>query len=208
MSYLIDIQKANGLDADGFFGKDTLSKLKDIFGLTNEQAAHFFGQLSHETGGFNFGQESLNYDNSGLVKTFPTYFPNLDSTVGYANNAQAIANKVYANRMGNGNEASGDGYKYRGRGASMITGKELYQKFSNYIKEDCVSHPELITSKYFFESAIWFWKVYRKIFKYCDTVNPQTIRDVTKAVNGGYNGLEDRTRLTNKYYSWLIPKSI
>ncbi len=171
--------------------------------LTAEQSAHFFGQCSHETGGFDVFVENLNYSATGLQGIFSKYFPG-DLENSYARQPIKIASRVYANRMGNGNEASQDGWKFRGRGALQTTGKDNYQAFATSIgKPEIMSNPDLVATDYAFEAALFFF-TRNKLWSICDGgVNDVTIKALTKRVNGGYNGLEDRESLTKRYYSWL-----
>jgi putative chitinase len=122
----------------------------------------------------------------------------------YAKQPAKIASRVYADRMGNGNEASQDGYKFRGRGALQLTGKENYSKFSDYLKKpEIMANPDLVATDFAFESALFFFDK-NNLWKFTDKgVNDDTILSVTKAVNGGTNGLDERKELTKKYYSWL-----
>ena len=129
---------------------------------SDKEVAAFIAQIGHETQYLNKLTENLNYSKEGLLKTFPKYFSSATATL-YANKPNLIANKVYANRMGNGNEDSGDGYKFRGRGGFMITGKDMYEKCGNALGEDFVKNPELLsTPKYAVQSACWYWN-YKKL---------------------------------------------
>lgn len=200
---LIKLQEKIGAKADGSFGPDTLKKAMAYFKMTPERAAHFFGQTSHETGGFNIFSENLNYSAAGLQTTFGKYFPgNLEES--YARQPVKIASRVYADRMGNGNEASQEGWKFRGRGALQTTGKNNYKEFSDYLKKpEIMTNPDLVATDYAFESAIFFFEK-NNVWKLTDKgVNDAAILSVTKAINGGTNGLEDRSSLTKRYYSWL-----
>lgn len=200
---LIKLQEKIGAKADGSFGPDTLKKAMVYFKMTPERAAHFFGQTSHETGGFNIFSENLNYSAAGLQTTFGKYFPgNLEES--YARQPVKIASRVYADRMGNGNEASQEGWKFRGRGALQTTGKNNYKEFSDYLKKpEIMTNPDLVATDYAFESAIFFFEK-NNVWKLTDKgVNDAAILSVTKAINGGTNGLEDRSSLTKRYYSWL-----
>ncbi|KIO50978.1 glycoside hydrolase [Flavobacterium hibernum] len=184
-------------------GKKTLLKLKEVLKIqTNEDLSHFIGQIAHETGDFNSDTENLNYSAKGLITTFKKYFPTLDSTKDYANQPQKIANRVYANRMGNSDENSGDGFNYRGRGALQLTGKANYKLFSDYVGEDCVKSPGLVSTKYFFESAKFFFDN-NKLWNLTKTVNDASIITVSKRVNGGTNGLQDRISKTKDFYRLL-----
>jgi putative chitinase len=156
--------------------------------------AHFFAQLEHESN-LKPMSENLNYSSSGLKKIFRKYFNDLEA-IKYARNPEKIANRVYANRMGNGDEASGDGWKYRGRGFIQLTGKENYKYLSAATGIDYVSNPDLLLNDSdAMISAIWFWNK-TKLNKYADADN---INEVTRRINGGYNGLAHRKELVLKY---------
>lgn len=200
---LIKLQEKIGATPDGSFGPKTLKAAAVYFKLTPEQAAHFFGQLSHETGGFHLFVENLNYSASGLLKTFKKYFTAKMANE-YARQPIKIASRVYANRMGNGDESSQEGWKYRGRGAIQLTGKSNYQAFANSIgKPNIMLNPDLVAIDYSFESAKYYFDSH-KLWKIADEgVNANTILKITKAISGGTNGLENRISLTSRYYSWL-----
>jgi putative chitinase len=157
--------------------------------------AHFLAQCHHESNGFKFTEEHLNYRPQGLLKVFPKYF-NEKSAEEYAHNKVRIASRVYANRMGNGGEESQDGWKYRGRGYIQLTGKDNYTAFNDRLPEDIVSNPDLVATKYPMLSAAWFWDI-NKINAVID--NDASVADVTRKVNGGLNGLEDRMQLFEHY---------
>lgn len=197
------LQQRIGVKPDGDFGSKTIKAAAAYFKLSNEQAAHFFGQCSHETGEFRVFEENLNYSASGLVSVFNKYFPSLASTIGYERKPEKIANKVYANRMGNGDEASGDGWKYRGRFALQTTGKNNYAALASHLGDPAVLHdPDSIKDKYPFDSAKFFFDK-NNLWPLCKAVNDAAIIAVTKRVNGGTNGLAHRRELTLKYYGWL-----
>jgi putative chitinase len=165
--------------------------------------AHFLGQAYHESGGFKATKENLNYSAEGLTKIFGKYF-NASNVAAYARNPEKIANKVYANRMGNGDEKSGDGFKHRGFGYLQTTGKENQYQFADFIGDQEVkSNPELIATKYPLASAgFFFWK--NKLWAICDKgVTDTDITAVTKRVNGGIIGLADRIKHTKEYHSFL-----
>lgn len=201
---LVNLQKKIGANPDGDFGPNTLNKAAEFYKLTPERAAHFFAQLSHETAEFKLFSENLNYSADGLKKIFPKYFPTSILANAYARKPQKIANRAYASRMGNGDEASGDGYKFRGRGAIQLTGKANYQNFANHIKnQEIMTNPDLVASDYAFESAMFFFDR-NKLWDICDKgVTDATILSLTKRINGGHNGLKHRSELTKKYYGWL-----
>jgi putative chitinase len=200
---LKDLQTKVGVTADGAFGPGTMKAAMAFFKLTPIRAAHFFAQTSHETGGYALFSENLNYSAKGLQNTFGKYFPgNLEES--YARNPEKIANHVYANRMGNGNEASGDGWKYRGRGALQLTGKSNYEAFSNYLKKrEILTNPDLVATTYAFESAMYFFDK-NKLWSICDKgINDTAITELTHRINGGENGLDDRKAKTYKYYNYV-----
>jgi putative chitinase len=197
------LQEKIGSTPDGAFGPNTLRKAMEFFKMTPERAAHFFAQTAHETGEYKLFTENLNYSVKGLQSIFGKYFPgNLEES--YARQPEKIANRVYGNRMGNGDEESGDGWKYRGRGALQLTGKNNYKAFSEYLeKPEILDNPDLVSDEYAFESALFFFDK-NKLWSICDKgVTDEIIKQLTKRINGGYNGLEHRTELTKKYYKWL-----
>jgi putative chitinase len=200
---LIKLQEKIGVTADGAFGPSTLKKAMEFYKMTPERAAHFFAQTSHETGGFKAFSENLNYSAQGLQGIFGKYFPgNLEES--YARKPEKIASRVYADRMGNGNEASKDGWTFRGRGALQLTGKDNYKLLSEKLKRpDVMVNPDLVAGELAFESAIFFFDR-NKLWEICDKgINDATILALTKKINGGTHGLEDRNEKTKKYYSWL-----
>ncbi len=162
--------------------------------------AHFLAQCDHESAGFRCTEENLNYSDQALRSTFPKYFPSAALAREYQRQPERIASRVYANRMGNDDEASGDGYTYRGRGYPQLTGKDNYRAFGEFIGVDVVSNPDLVASDYPMLSARWFFDV-NHIWSVCDLGSDNsTVAAVTKKVNGGTNGLSDRIRLFNRYY--------
>lgn len=178
---------------------DELQGAIEFAGITSPtELAHFLSQCHHESGGFNVVSENLNYSAKGLNEIFPKYF-DTKTALKYERKPEAIANRVYANRLSNGNEASGDGWKFRGRGYIQLTGAANYLLFGNSIQVTLLQSPELVATKYPLLSAAWFWK---------RNVKPRlkptsTVSDITKLINGGLNGLEDRQNLFNKYLSVL-----
>jgi putative chitinase len=162
--------------------------------------AHFLSQCGHESGGFKIFQENLNYSADGLKKIFPKYFPgNLSES--YARNPEKIASKVYGGRMGNGAESTKEGYKFRGRGGIQLTGKENYIAFGKAINEDLVSNPDLVATKYPILSASWFFS---RCLTKCDGGSSRTVvESVTKCVNGGLIGIDDRYKHFVEYFNLL-----
>jgi putative chitinase len=173
------------------------------FGITtNLRLAHFLSQCAVESLGFKATVENLNYSAKRLVQVFPKYFRTV-SPAAYANNPQKIASRVYANRMGNGSEASGDGFKFRGRGYIQLTGKTNYVRFSKFIGEDCVANPDLVATKYPLASAAFYFNS-NKLWAICDTgASNATVTRVTRAVNGGINGLPERLKDFKKFIAAL-----
>ena len=173
------------------------------FGITtNLRLAHFLSQCGHESGGFKAVSENLNYSADGLVKIFGKYF-NATTAAGYARNPEKIASKVYASRMCNGDEASKEGFKFRGRGYIQLTGKENYTKFGKFIGEDIASNPDLVATKYPLASAAFFFNS-NGLWAICDKgADTATVTAVTKRVNGGVIGLDDRIKHFNEYYNLL-----
>jgi putative chitinase len=165
--------------------------------------AHFLAQCGHESGGFRVTQENLNYSAKGLAGIFRKYFPTEAAAAPYARQPQKIANKVYANRMANGSEASGDGYKFRGRGYIQLTGRDNYTQFGKAIGEDIASNPDVVASKYSLLSAAWFWSK-NGLNKLADVgATDSTVTSITKRVNGGTIGLPDRIKHFKEYYHLL-----
>lgn len=200
---LAALQAKCGIAADGKWGPGTYKAARDYFKLTNNQAAHFFGQCAHESGGFKVFQENLNYSAQGLNGIFKKYFPTLDSASGYARKPEKIANKVYGNRMGNGPESSGDGYKFRGRGPIQLTGRQNYTQFAADIgRQDVLTNPDIVATELAFESALWFFRK-NGLFAIADKgVTDTVITQITKRVNGGTHGLDDRLKKTKQYAVW------
>ena len=165
--------------------------------------AHFLAQCGHESGGFRLTKENLNYSAKGLNGIFKKYFPTLESALPYERKPEKIANKVYGGRMGNGPEASGDGAKFCGRGYIQLTGKDNYTAFGKSIGEDVCANPQVVAEKYALLSAAWFFNK-NGLHKMADGgAGVDTVKAITKRVNGGYIGIEDRIKHFNEYYKLL-----
>lgn len=165
--------------------------------------AHFLAQCGHESGGFSLTKENLNYSAKGLNGTFNKYFPTLESAVPYERKPDKIANKVYGGRMGNGPESSGEGAKFCGRGYIQLTGKENYTAFGKSINEDILSNPDRVASDYALLSAAWFFNK-NGLHKMADEGSSDTVvTKITKRVNGGYIGIDDRIKHFKEYYNLL-----
>ena len=173
------------------------------FNISNPlRLAHFLAQCGHESAGFKAIQENLNYSADGLKKIFPKYFPG-NLAEGYAKNPEKIASKVYGSRMGNGDETTKEGYKFRGRGYIQLTGKDNYTRFAQFIGEDTVSNPDLVATKYPLASAAFFFDS-NKLWDICDKgADDATVTAVTKRVNGGTIGLADRIKHFKEYFGLL-----
>jgi putative chitinase len=197
----LNIEKLKGHIPDAVLAQipDTAKK----FNITNNlRLAHFLAQCGHESGGFKAVSENLNYSADGLKKIFGKYFPgNLNES--YARQPEKIASRVYASRMGNGDESSKEGFKFRGRGYIQLTGKANYTNFTKFIGEDCVSNPDLVATKYPLASAAFFFDS-NKLWSICDRgADDATVTSVTKRVNGGTIGLADRIKHFKEYYNLL-----
>lgn len=156
--------------------------------ITKIQQAMFLAQCGHETAGFTRFSENLNYSAYALTQTFRKYFPTIHTTNKYARKPELIANKVYANRMGNGDEQSGDGWKYRGRGMIQITGKNNYTRFEKWLGQ-CVKPDDLSTNlNLAMKTAVWYWQAN-------ELASLSSVEKVTVRINGGANGLSDRCEL-------------
>ena len=172
---------------------DTLNKFLPLYGITTkEQIACFLSQCSHESAGFSRLSENLNYSAAGLCATWKKRFPTMASAKPYTRSPEKIANLVYCDRMGNGNEASGDGWKYRGKGVIQLTGKANYEKLSKGIGKplsECIDYCATLEGG--IESACWFWKT-NNLNHY---VEKNDFEGLTKAINGGLNGYTERQEL-------------
>ena len=165
--------------------------------------AHFLAQCGHESGGFRATQENLNYSAKGLMGIFKKYFPTPALAAQYERKPEKIANRVYGGRMGNGPEASGEGYKFRGRGYIQLTGKENYTAFGKAIGEDILSNPDKVSKEYALLSAAWFFNK-NGLHKMADEGSSDAVvTKITKRVNGGTIGLADRIKHFKEYYHLL-----
>lgn len=198
-------------DFDKLFPKavgvySALEKYAKIYNVHEPDSfSAFVAQCSHESGGFSTTVENLNYSESALNSVFAKYFKNAGrSAASYARKPESIANVVYANRMGNGSTASGDGWKFRGRGYIQLTGKDNYVAFSKDTGIDVVSNPDIIQRDPLLclLTAFWYWDK-NNLNRFVKTSD---FKGLTKAINGGYNGLADRVKMLNKIYA-LCTKS-
>lgn len=174
---------------------DNMNQLLDIYEInTPLRVSHFLAQAMHESADFSLNIENLNYSARGLLAVFPKYF-DYDDAERFARRPEAIASRVYANRMGNGSEYSKDGWKYRGRGIFQLTGKNNYKKYGELLGVDLLENPDIACDPVIsFQVACEFWKE-NKLNRYADG---DDIRAITRAINGGYNGLDNRIEHYNK----------
>jgi putative chitinase len=182
---------------------DKIPLVMDKFTInTPLRLAHFLAQVSHESGIFKVSIENLNYSAKGLLATFPKYFDVATATA-YEKKPEKIANLVYANRMGNGDKSSGDGYKFRGRGYIQLTGHDNYASFDAIVEDDILLNPDLVATKYQLLSAAWFWNR-SKLNSISDMGDTNDIvKKITRKVNGGVIGLDDRIKHFHEYYKLL-----
>ena len=182
---------------------DPLNETFDRFGLNNPvQQAAFIGQCGHECGHFRILEENLNYKAATLMRLWPKRFPTLEVANEFAGNPKKIANKVYANRMGNRDESSGDGFRFRGRGCIQLTGSTNFYNAGKALGVDFWAEPDLVaTPKYAALTAGWFWSTH----KCNDAALAQDWVKLTKIINGGTIGLDDRVKHTNEAIAVLMP---
>lgn len=198
----MDLTKLKGHVPDSVIAQlpDTMAKFEINTPL---RLAHFLAQAGHESGNFRLVKENLNYSAKGLNGIFKKYFPTLESALPYERKPEKIANKVYANRMGNGDEASGDGAKHCGRGFIQLTGKTNYQAFFKSIGLPVDSDPNLVATQYPLLSAAWFWNK-NGLNKISDQGSTDlVVTQNTKKVNGGTIGLDDRIKHFKEFFAIL-----
>jgi putative chitinase len=180
-----------------------IPEVSEKFGVnTPIRLAHFLAQTGHESGGFRVTTENLNYSAKGLVGIFKKYFTP-ESAAEYQRKPEKIANIVYANRMGNGTQASGDGFKFRGRGYIQLTGKTNYQAFDKTVEDNIEANPDLVATKYPLLSAAWFWSKTGLNAVADQGATDEVVTKVTKKVNGGTIGLADRIKHFKEYHQLL-----
>jgi putative chitinase len=171
---------------------DALNKLLPDYGIdTPQRVAAFLAQCAHESGNFVFLKENLNYKWASLRKVFPKYFPTDELAQAYEKQPERIANRIYGSRMGNGDEASGDGFRYCGRGLIQLTGRNNYDAFAESIETPVEEIPAYLeTFEGAVQSACWFWET-NNLNQFADT---DDIKTMTRRINGGFIGLEDRVK--------------
>ena len=198
----MDINKLKGHIPDSVIAMlpDTMTKFELNTPL---RLAHFLAQAGHESGGFKAVNENLNYGAKGLLGIFKKYFPTPEKAALYERKPEKIANLVYGGRMGNGAEATGEGYKFRGRGYIQLTGKDNYKAFDAVVEENLLESPDLVATKYPLLSAAWFFHK-NGLHKIADGgATDAVVTSVTKRVNGGTIGLPDRIKHFKEYYNLL-----
>jgi putative chitinase len=198
----MDINKLKGHVPDGVIGQ--IPSVMSTFKIDSAlRLSHFLAQCGHESAGFKAVQENLNYGAKGLLSIFKKYFPTEAKALQYERKPEKIANLVYGGRMGNGDEASGDGYKFRGRGYIQLTGKNNYAAFGKSINEDITANPDLVSTKYPLLSAAWFWSSNGLNTLADKGADDASVTAITKRVNGGTIGLPDRIKHFKEYYALL-----
>jgi putative chitinase len=198
----MDISKLKGHVPDAVIAQ--IPEVMEKFQInTPLRLCHFLAQCGHESGNFKAVNENLNYGAKGLLGLFKKYFPTEAKAKEYERKPEKIANLIYGGRMGNGPEASGEGYKFRGRGYIQLTGKDNYSAFDKVVAEDVVANPDLVATKYPLLSAAWFWNS-RKLNELADKgATDAEVTSITKKVNGGTIGLEDRIKHFKEFYALL-----
>lgn len=198
----MNLERLNGKIPQGII--DQIPTVTEKFAInTPLRLAHFLSQCSHESGGFKITKENLNYSAKGLCGIFKKYFTP-ESAAEYQRKPEKIANIVYANRMGNGNQASGDGYKFLGRGALQITGRDNYTALSKDLGVDFVTNPDLVAKEYSLVSAGWFFSK-NKLNAISDLgTSEEVITKLTKRINGGTIGLPHRIEEFKTFYKLLV----
>lgn len=183
---------------------EQIPQIMEKFSLNSPiRLAHFLSQCAHESGNFKAVTENLNYGAKGLRATFGKYFKDDVIAKTYERKPEKIANRVYGSRMGNGDEASGDGWKFRGRGYIQLTGKDNYSQFDKVVEDDILANPDLVATKYPLMSAAFFFEK-NNLWKICDGgADKEDVIALTKRINGGTHGLEDRLAKFNLFNSLL-----
>lgn len=196
------LQDKIGVGADGSFGPNTAKAIASHYGLSPERGAHLMGQASHESGGFKLTRENLNYSVEAMMRVWPRRFPTKESAEPFARNPKALAENVYFGRMGNDTKEKAS--LYLGRGFLQLTGYSNVKAFASDMGlPEVIEDPSLLEEEYAFETAMWFFSN-NGLYKIADTgVDEEVIRKITKRVNGGYHGIEDRIDQTTKIHTWL-----
>ena len=187
---------------DGAFGQITAKAMTAHYELSPERGAHLLGQVVHESGTFRYTRENLNYSVEAMMKVWPNRFPTEESAEPFAKNPKALAENVYFGRMGNDTKEKASAYI--GRGFLQLTGYNNVRSFASDMRvPEVLDNPQLLEEDYAMDTALWFFKK-NNLWKICDEgVNDDTIKSLTKRINGGYTGLSHREKETKKIYGWL-----
>tara|TARA_R110000787_G_scaffold185635_1_gene297295 strand:- start:418 stop:1038 length:621 start_codon:yes stop_codon:yes gene_type:complete len=196
------LQTKIGVSADGSFGPNTARAIAKHYKLSNKRAAHLMGQAHHESGGFKLTKENLSYSVEAMMRVWPSRFPTKESAEPFARNPKALAENVYFGRMGNDTKEKAS--LYLGRGFLQLTGYSNVKAFASDMGlPEVIEDPSLLEEEYAFETAMWFFSN-NGLYKIADTgVDGEVIRKITKRVNGGYHGIDDRIHQTTKIHTWL-----
>ena len=196
------LQEKCGVEPDGAFGPNTAKAITVHFELSPERGAHLLGQVVHESGTFRYTRENLNYSVEAMMKVWPNRFPTEESAKPFARNPKALAENVYFGRMGNDTKEKASAYI--GRGFLQLTGYNNVRSFASDMRvPEVLDNPQLLEEDYAMDTALWFFKK-NNLWKICDEgVNDDTIKSLTKRINGGYTGLSHREKETKKIYGWL-----
>jgi len=196
------LQEKCGVAADGAFGPNTAKAIVSHYELSPERGAHLLGQVVHESGTFRYTRENLNYSVEAMMKVWPNRFPTEESAEPFARNPKALAENVYFGRMGNDTKEKASAYI--GRGFLQLTGYNNVRSFASDMRvPEVLDNPQLLEEDYAMDTALWFFKK-NNLWKICDEgVNDDTIKSLTKRINGGYTGLSHREKETKKIYGWL-----
>ena len=196
------LQAKIGVSADNSFGPNTARAIAKHYELSNKRAAHLMGQAHHESGGFKLTKENLSYSVEAMMRVWPRRFPTKESAEPFARNPKALAENVYFGRMGNDTKEKAS--LYLGRGFLQLTGYSNVKAFASDMGlPEVIEDPSLLEEEYAFETAMWFFSN-NGLYKIADTgVDGEVIRKITKRVNGGYHGIDDRIHQTTKIHTWL-----
>ena len=196
------LQEKCGCSPDGAFGPNTARAIVKHYELSPERGAHLLGQVVHESGTFRYTRETLNYSVEAMMKVWPSRFPTEEREEPFAKNPKALAENVYFDRMGNDTKEKASAYI--GRGFLQLTGYNNVRSFASDMRvPEVLDNPKLLEEDYAMETALWYFKK-NNLWKICDEgVNDDTIKRLTKRINGGYTGLDHRVKETKKIYEWL-----
>ena len=196
------LQEKCGCSPDGSFGPNTARGIVKHYELSPERGAHLLGQVIHESGSFKLTRENLNYSVESMMRVWPSRFPTKESAEPYARNPKALAENVYFGRMGNDSKEKAS--LYIGRGFLQLTGYDNVKAFASDMgKHEVMTDPSLLEEDYAMDTAIWFFQK-NNLWKICDEgVNDDTVKRLTRKINGGYTGLDHRIKETNRVYDWV-----